>query len=183
MAVGVSTYPAIAQDTDQQPAKPRTMAKDADPDWDVVTVKASDPNATSDYIDQYGRHLSFMNKTVESMLLFGYNVHRSQIANEPEWVKTEHWDIDGLCNMDGRMNMAQLQPMARKVLAERFGLKLHREQREMPVYALTVAKGGPKLTVSADDPNARLSQHPREGPGWHMEVMKNASMPELGLTV
>jgi|SRR5580704_9433702 uncharacterized protein (TIGR03435 family) len=85
--------------------------------------------------------------------------------------------------MDGQMNMAQLQPMARKVLAERFGLKLHREQREMPVYALTVAKGGPKLTPSAGDPNARLEQHPREGPGWHMEIMKNASMPELGLTV
>jgi len=157
------------------------MAKGADPDWEVVTVRLSDPNATSDYLDQYGRRLKFANKTVEMLLTTGYNVHKSQIADLPEWAKREHWDIEGLSNMDGRMDLTQLQGMIRKALAERFGLKLHREQREMGVYAVTVAKGGPKLTESASDPNGRVEQHRREGPGWHMELMKNATMGDLAL--
>ena len=159
--------------------RPQIMPRDADPDWEVVTVKPSDPKATSDYLDQNGRHLTFANKTVEMLLAAGYNVHKSQIGEVPEWVKSEHWDIDGLCNMDGQMSMAQLEPMIRKVLAERFGLKLHVEQRTVPVYALTVAKSGPKLVEGSGDPNGRFEQHPREGPGWHLEIMKNASMPEL----
>ena len=36
---------------------------------------------------------------------------------------------------------------------ERFGLKFHNEQRELSVYALTVAKGGPKMTVTSDKPS------------------------------
>jgi uncharacterized protein (TIGR03435 family) len=35
--------------------------------------------------------------------------------------------------------------MLQALLEDRFGLKIHRETREVPVYALTVAKGGPKL--------------------------------------
>jgi len=175
--------PVWAQDpaASTQAKKPTMMAKGADPDWEVVTVRPSDPNATSDYLDQYGRRLKFANKTVEMLLTTGYNVHKSQIADLPEWAKREHWDIEGLSNMDGRMDLTQLQGMIRKALAERFGLKLHREQREMGVYAVTVAKGGPKLTESASDPNGRVEQHPREGPGWHMELMKNATMGDLAL--
>jgi uncharacterized protein (TIGR03435 family) len=184
VAMGVFMVPAIAQDSGpQQQAKPSMMAKDADPDWEVVTVRPSDPNATSDYLDQYGRRLQFANKTVEMLLTTGYNVHKSQLADMPEWVRTAHWDINGVSNMDGRMDLTQLQGMIRKVLAERFGLQLHREQREMPVFALTVAKGGPKMTQSTADPKGRVGQHPREGPGWHMELMTNASMPELALTL
>jgi uncharacterized protein (TIGR03435 family) len=184
VAVGVFMVPAMAQDAGPQPpATPSMMAKDADPDWEVVTVRPSDPNATSDYLDQYGRHLKFANKTVQMLVTTGYNVHKSQIADLPEWVKTEHWDIDGLSNMDGRMDLPQLQTMIRKVLAERFGLQLHREHREMPVFALTVAKSGPKLTQSTADPKGRVGQHPKEGPGWHMELMTNASMADLGLTL
>jgi uncharacterized protein (TIGR03435 family) len=43
--------------------------------------------------------------------------------------------------------------MIRKVLADRFGLKAHNDQRELSVYALTVAKGGSKLTKSLGNPN------------------------------
>jgi uncharacterized protein (TIGR03435 family) len=67
------------------------------------------------------------------------------------------------------------------VLAERFGLKLHHEQREMPVFALTVAKGRPKLTPSTSDPNGLPNQHGNRGVGWQMYQYRNTSMPELAL--
>ena len=44
--------------------------------------------------------------------------------------------------------------MIQKLLVDRFQLKFHTEKKELPVYAMVVAKGGPKLTVSAADPNA-----------------------------
>lgn len=162
-------------------ATPQMMAKDADPDWEVVTVKRGDPYAKSDHIALHGRHLTLENETVEIMMLFGYQVQKNQIAGAPEWVKTERWTVDGLSNVEGEPNVTQLQAMFRKVLAERFGLKVHREQRQMPVFALTVAKGGAKMTANASDPNGLPNQHGSHGSGWVMYQYKNTSMPELAL--
>ncbi len=162
-------------------AKPVMMPKDADPDWEVATVKLGDPNAASDHIDLHGQHVTLENETVEIMMLFGYNVQRSQIAHAPGWVKTERWTVDGLADVDGEPNVTQLQAMVRKLLAERFGLKLHREQREMAVFALTVAKGGPKMTLDTSDPDGLPDQHGGHGSGWVMYRYRNTTMPELGL--
>jgi uncharacterized protein (TIGR03435 family) len=165
-------------------AKPAMMPKSADPDWEVVTVKPSDPNAKSDHLDASGRHVVFENEPVENLLWFGYHVQKNQIANAPEWVKTERWDVDGLADVDGEPNVAQLQALARKVLAERFGLKLHREQREMPVFALRAAKGGPKLMVNTSDPNGQPNEHRKAaGAGWHMYAFTNTSMPVFVLDI
>ena len=162
-------------------AKTAMMTPNADPDWEVATVRPSAPDAIGDGIDQNGRHVTLKYETVEMLLVIGYNVQKSQIVNAPDWVKTAHWDIDGLSDTDGEMDLQQLQKMICKLLAERFGLKLHREQREMPVYALVVAKGGPKLAANTSDPNGRLEQHPRDGNGQHSELLKNFSMAELAL--
>jgi uncharacterized protein (TIGR03435 family) len=170
-----------AQGAADRAAKPAMMAKEADPDWDVVTVKPSDPNSRGDHLDQHGRRVTFSFETVEMLLVIGYNVQKNQIVDAPDWVKTERWDIDGLANVDGEMNLAQLQTMIRKALAERFGLKLHRDQREMAVYALTVAKGGPKLIVNTNAGNDMPEQHPRDGNGQHTEMLKNFSMGDLAL--
>jgi len=188
LSVGASTIGASAmrgQGTAaaaSETTRPKMMAKDADPDWDVVTVKQGDPYAKSDHIDLHGRHLTLENETVEIMMLFGYQVQKNQIAGAPQWVRNERWTVDGLSNVDGEPNVSQLQAMFRKVLAERFGLKVHREQRQMPVFALTVAKGGgAKMTVDASDPNGLPNQHGSHGSGWVMYEYKNTSMPELAL--
>jgi len=169
--------PAAGADT----TKPTKMPRDADPGWEVATVKPSSPSDKGDRIHLHGRHWTFERETAEMMLLIGYNVHKSQIAGAPAWVKTQQWDVDGLADVDGEPNLSQLQSMVRKVLVERFGLKLHREQREMPVFALTVGKGGPKLTVNTSDPNGLMDQENRGGSTWRMEQLKNTSMPELAL--
>ena len=169
-----------AQDADAN-KKSQMMAQDADPDWEVVTVKRGDPYAKSDHINLHGRHLTLENETVEIMMLFGYQVQKNQIGGAPEWVKNERWTVDGISNTDGEPNVTQLQAMFRKVLAERFGLKIHREQRLMPVFALTVGKGGSKMSVNASDPNGLPNQHGSHGSGWVMYQYKNTSMPELAL--
>lgn len=161
--------------------QPKMMAKDADPDWEVVTVKPGDPNATSDHIDISGRHVTLENETVEILMLGGYTMQKNQFVGLPDWAKTERWTVDGLADVEGEPDVAQLQAMVRKVLAERFGLKLHREQRDMLVYALAVAKGGPKLAVGTSDPSVQPNEHGTRGVGWRMYTYTNTSMPVLAL--
>jgi uncharacterized protein (TIGR03435 family) len=66
------------------------------------------------------------------------------ITGGPGWVNSDLYQIDakaGAPQSHGIMN----GPMLQALLEDRFKLKIHREISEGPVYALTVAKGGPKL--------------------------------------
>ncbi len=169
-----------AQDASQRPPQPQMMAKDANPDWEVATVKPSDPNDTNgQHIRLRGRHVMLLDHTVEDILLIGYGVQKSQLVGEPDWVKTEKWDVDGVPDVEGEPDLRQLREMMQKILKERFGMELHREQREMPVFALTVAKGGPKMTPNTSDPNGWMDQQNSAANGRDVENLKNASMPDL----
>jgi len=161
-------------------AKPQMMAKDADPDWEVATVRPSNlDDRNGQRIRFRGRHVMLLDHTVEDILLIGYGVQKSQLVGEPDWVKTERWDVDGVPDVEGEPSMKQLQAMMQKILVERFELKLHREQRVMPVFALTTAKVGPKMTPDASDPNGWMDQQNSAANGRDVENLKNASMPDL----
>jgi uncharacterized protein (TIGR03435 family) len=161
--------------------QPKMMAKDADPDWDVVTVRQSDPNARNDTFDVRGRHVILGNRTVETILRLAYGVQKGQIVGLPDWGTTEHFDADGIPNVEGQPNLKQFQAMLRKLLAERFGLVTHTEQRELSVYALTLAKGGPKLTPSKGDPNGLPNDDDTENAGQATVRMNNTTMREFAL--
>jgi uncharacterized protein (TIGR03435 family) len=133
------------------PSKP--MALDADPAYEVVTVKPSDPNDGNRGFQTRGRHIRAANETVNDMISFAWGIHVKQIVGAPEWLATDHYFVDGVPDTPGDPNLTQFRSMFRKVLADRFGLQVHQEQRELPVYALTVAKGGPKMTKSLGNPN------------------------------
>jgi uncharacterized protein (TIGR03435 family) len=156
------------------------MARDADPDWEVATVKPSDPNdARGQHINFRGRNVLLLDTTLEQFLSLGYGVQNSQLAGEPDWAKTQRWDVEGIPDAAGTPSLKQMQGLIQKILAERFGLELHHEQREMPVFALTVAKGGPKFVANISDPNGWMNQQNGTTNGVHVEDLKNASMAEL----
>ncbi len=179
--LGTGARAAQAQDADR-PEPPKTMAKRADPDWEVTTVKPSNPNDTrGQHIELTGRRVVFLDTTLEQFLLIGYGIQKSQLAGEPDWVKTERWDVDGVPDAEGRPSLKQTQALMRKLLAERFGLQLHHEQREVPVFALSIAKSGPKMVANTTDPNGWFDQKNGEANGRHVEALKNASMTDLAL--
>lgn len=172
-----------------KPTPVKAMARDADPDWEVATVKASDPTDTRGHdFNIEGRYVALQDMTVRQMLLLGYGVQTSQLAGLPDWAATTRWDVDGLPDVEGRPSLRQLQGMVRKLLAERFGLQLHHEQREMAVFALTAAKGDPnkgdsKMIANTSDPNGWLQQRTKKDNGRHMEEFRNASMAELAIVL
>lgn len=157
------------------------MAKDADPDLDVVSVRPRDQNdiSSNSRIGMNGRRFELVNKTVLMMLEFGYGVDKKQIAGAPNWIETERWDVQGVPNVSGHPSLKQLQSLTQKVLAERFGLRLHRETKEMAVYAVTVAKGGAKIARSVGDPNGTSDESDRRSGGQVTMRMTNASMGEF----
>jgi uncharacterized protein (TIGR03435 family) len=72
------------------------------------------------------------------------NQEMAQISGGPGWVQSDHYDV--AAKAEGAAQVEQMMgPMLRTFLEDRFKLKIHRETKETPIYALTVAKSGLKL--------------------------------------
>jgi uncharacterized protein (TIGR03435 family) len=72
-----------------------------------------------------------------------YAAQSFQIVGGPEWIASERYTIDA--KAPGNHSRDQIFVMLESLLEERFKLKFHRETRELPVFNLLIAKGGPKL--------------------------------------
>ncbi|MGC2637586.1 MAG: TIGR03435 family protein [Acidobacteriaceae bacterium] len=90
------------------------------------------------------------NVPLKFLIRTGFNVNDDQIESEPDWTAGSHFDIDARVDSGDvaelkNLSFEQRGEMIRQLLADRFGLKFHQETRDLPVYALVVAKGGPKI--------------------------------------
>jgi len=171
---------ACAQDN---PAQTLKMARNADPEFEVATIKPADPDDRNQGFSLKGHRISIENSTMTSLICFAYSIHKSQIVNAPRWFDEQPWNIDGVPDAEGAPNWNQYRRMLQKLLSSRFGLQMHHEKRELSVYTLTVAKGGPKLQKSKDDPDA-LSDSSGHGIGAQ-QYMKftNDSMTDFAKTM
>jgi len=77
-----------------------------------------------------------------------YNLTPKAISGGPAWMDSELYDIQAKTPGEVRPTLQEQMAMLRGLLSERFSLVFHREEKEFSIYALTVAKGGPKLTPS-----------------------------------
>jgi len=76
-------------------------------------------------------------------------VFQQPIRGGPGWISSAHYTIDAKAEGPARQEMMR-GPMLQALLEDRFKLKIHRENRVVPVYELTVANGGPKLQSHRD---------------------------------
>ncbi|HEY3836984.1 MAG TPA: TIGR03435 family protein [Bryobacteraceae bacterium] len=124
-------------------------------EFEVATIKPSTPEFKGRYIRMQGAEFVARNHVLKTLLAAAYNLSPKAISGGPGWVETEHFDINarpqGMLHPDTDQQMTML----RKLIDDRFKIKFHREPRELPVYALTVAKGGPKLKPAAETPEGR----------------------------
>lgn len=86
--------------------------------------------------------ITYTNVSLQDCIQAAYGVRAHQISG-PGWLDTERYEI--VAKGAGGAAEPELMRMLQSLLAERFQLTLHRETKELSVYALTVAKGGPKL--------------------------------------
>lgn len=135
------------------PAKIPPMAADANPGFEVATIKPSKPGQPGKAFLVRGVDFSTINTTLSDMIAFAYDVQQKQIVGGPNWISTDKFDIAGKPDTPGSPNTQQVRTMLEKLLADRFQLKFHRDTKEMSAYVLTVGKNGPKLEKSQGDPN------------------------------
>jgi uncharacterized protein (TIGR03435 family) len=116
---------------------------DTAPAFDVAAIKATTDTQQSSfsYVQPGGRYIG-QNMTLRLLIKTAYGVHDSQIVGGPSWINSDDWDINA--KAEGYKDAVQFRDLARlmvrPLLADRFKLALHHEQRELPVYALMVAK-------------------------------------------
>jgi uncharacterized protein (TIGR03435 family) len=94
--------------------------------------------------------------SLRNLVGYAYDVKDYQIAGTKDWMETDRYDISAKAEGDGQRSRVEFREMMQSLLAERFHVVLHHESREMPVYALTVSKGGPKLKDSPPDAKQML---------------------------
>ena len=75
-----------------------------------------------------------------------YKLKNYQVSFSPAFPQAAvFYDIVAKADGDGAPTRGESRPMLQKLLAQQFKLKVHREKKEMPVYALVVGKNGPKF--------------------------------------
>jgi uncharacterized protein (TIGR03435 family) len=161
---------AVTGTSTRLPEKP--MPVDAKPSFELATVKPSPPDARGggSGMDPGGRFTAH-NLSLKGLMLLGYGLHPRQIEGGPAWFETDKFDIVAKADTAGTPNKSQVMMMVQKLLANRFGLRFHREKKELAVYALTVQNSGSKLTPSAGDPNGL--PHRAIGPAWAFNRWKH----------
>lgn len=123
----------------------RAAKLNPDARFEVASVKRAPPppdrNFSSSMRVDPGR-LFCRNVSLRKLIVNSYEVKDYQV-NGPEWMDSELYDIDAA--VPPGTSGDQLLVMLQNLLADRFRLTLHREMRQMSVYALVVAKSGAKL--------------------------------------
>ena len=89
--------------------------------------------------------------TMRDLLSMAYRVKLYQL-NGPEWIATERYDINAKLPAD--VSPDKLPEMMQALLTDRFGIRLHHEKKEMPVFALLLGKPPLRLKEIVIDPNA-----------------------------
>ena len=135
-----------------------------DPEPSVPSYKSVSVHASNGAILGGGLRLSdvaleSVNTTLLDLIEFAYDLQAKQILSPPEWADTAKFDL--ILELPGKdlPNDAQCKRMVREALGEKFGLTAHRIEREMPIYRLVVAPGGPKMASSLGNPNGLPGLH------------------------
>jgi uncharacterized protein (TIGR03435 family) len=120
------------------------------PTFEVASIKAnhSGDGRIGLGMQPGGRYTA--QKPLRLIIQNAYRVQGFQVVNAPDWTQSERYDISA--KADGTPTQEQVQQMVQALLADRFKLQVHRETKEMPIYALVMAREdgrlGPKLKVS-----------------------------------
>lgn len=139
--------------------------------FDVVSIRRvtvpSDHSAIQSRPD--GDSITITNLGLKAIIEFAFDFQRPDLVSGlPDWVSNENYDIIAKVSESDlpkfrKLDQAQRRAMLRQLLHDRFQLEAHTAPKEIPVYALTVAKNGPKLKEAR--PGETYANGARNGEG------------------
>jgi uncharacterized protein (TIGR03435 family) len=143
--IAVGTFGAL-------PSRAQTQAETTAPAFEAASVKPHKDTGKRDRTRSIepGR-ITVVDASLGEFISFAYDVKRYQISG-PDWIVNDrNADTYNVIATTGKAaSVPEIKRMLQTLLAERFHLSLHREVKELPVFALQIAKGGPKFKEPGD---------------------------------
>ena len=120
--------------------------------FEVASIKPNRSGSESSTLNiQPGGRWTGVNITAQVLILRAYRIQPSQLIGVPDWVSTERFDV--VATAASGTPQEQMPAMVRALLADRFKLVVHQESRDLPIYALILARPergpGPRLKASS----------------------------------
>jgi uncharacterized protein (TIGR03435 family) len=120
------------------------------PAYEVASIKTDKSGTDLTMLRTTPVGFSASNIVLKTLIAQAYGVEDYQVFGAPGWVGSARFDIEAKVSSSDTDALHDLSPdqrrlMLQPLLAERFQLKVHTEARNLPLLALVVAKGGPKL--------------------------------------
>ncbi|HWD99949.1 MAG TPA: TIGR03435 family protein [Bryobacteraceae bacterium] len=120
------------------------------PRFEVASVRPSAAGTRGILYHLPGDRLKVHGFTLLNLLSYAWDIPDGQIEGLPKWATTDHFDIEatpesGPSEPSKELESSRKKEMTRNLLAERFALTAHIQQRDVPAYSLLVAKNGPKI--------------------------------------
>jgi uncharacterized protein (TIGR03435 family) len=138
----------------------QTITQAEIPEFDVAAIRLHHPaphERSHIYSSASDGNFKTINVSLGALLQFAFGIPESRILGDPDGLRSQMFDIeakadgsvdDRLSKLPSDQGKLVKQQMVQALLADRFKLVAHRETRELPIYALVVAKGGSKLQTS-----------------------------------
>ena len=118
----------------------------------VATIKPSAPE-TPTQTQIRGNRFVTAGTTFLDLFKYAYSIHPDQLVGGPGWLRTERFDVVADPETEKRPSSDQMKVLVQQLLVERFGVRMHREQKLLSVYALVRTDKPPTLTKSTANPN------------------------------
>jgi uncharacterized protein (TIGR03435 family) len=145
-------------------------------EFEVASVKTNKTGQREGGITAIGGgRFRATNIPLKILLATAYDVNFEQISGGPDWLDSERYDVEA--KPDRLATTKQIHLMLQKLLAERFGLVLRREIKEMPIFALVLDKGISKIRVH-DGPEVDFGIRPGDK---GQVVFRGVSLPRFSL--
>jgi uncharacterized protein (TIGR03435 family) len=122
--------------------------------FEVASIKPAAPVLDGRLMIRMGGdpgRLDWSNVSLKDIIRQAYEVKDYQISG-PDWLASTRFDV--VAKLPADTPRSKVPEMLQALLAERFKVTVHRETKELPMYALVVGKNGPKMKESEVDPNA-----------------------------
>lgn len=159
LALGAATVigPIVSGGVNARPLPSRVTAAAAEPfAFEVASVK---PNTSGDNRVmvgiQPGGRFTATNMAARELIANAYDMQSFRIEGGPAWIGSDRYDIQAQAAAGSDLDQDRVSPMLRALLADRFKLAARVDTREMPVYALVLARGdrrlGPSVSPAAVD--------------------------------
>ena len=129
------------------------------PRFDVTSVKVNKLDPRQRQVEFHCANGDFLSRglNLRSTLVWTFDVKAYQFSGLPAWVDAS----DAIFDIQGKTGAAvseeQCKLMVQSLLQDRFKLATHRESKQLPIYALVVAKGGPKFKPATGDQQAKIT--------------------------